>query len=262
MSDSILLERQGQIATIILNRPQQHNAIQFQMWTMLREMAPALDADPDVRVVVLRGAGEKAFSTGADIREFETRRNNSTQAREYAENFEGAMDAVAAIGKPTLSMIRGFCVGGGLELATATDLRIAGDDARFGVPIAQLGILVGYKEMRRLVALAGAGPAMDLLLSARLIGAAEALRTGLVTEVVPASQVEAHTYALANKMCSLAPLSARWHKQILQTVLNNPGLENLTPEEEALPFACFDTQDFAEGRSAFVAKRAPQFQGR
>jgi enoyl-CoA hydratase len=147
-------------------------------------------------------------------------------------------------------------------LATATDLRIAADDARFGVPIAQLGILVGYKEMRRLVALVGPGPTMDLLLTARLIGAADALRAGLVTEVVPASQVESHTYALANRICELAPLSARWHKQILQTVLNNPGLDDLTPEEEALPFGCFDTQDFAEGRSAFVAKRAPRFQGR
>jgi enoyl-CoA hydratase len=112
VTEPILLERQGQIATIVLNRPQQHNAVNSQMWSTLRELAPALDADQDIRVIILRGAGEGAFSTGADIREFETLRNNSAQAREYASKFEGAMDAVAAIGKPTLSLIRGFCVGG------------------------------------------------------------------------------------------------------------------------------------------------------
>ena len=132
------------------------------------------------------------------------------------------------IGKPTLSLIRGFCVGGGLELASATDLRLAAADARFGVPIAQLGLLVGYKEMRRLVALVGPGAAMNLLLTARLIDSAEALRLGLVTEVVSPAEVEDAGYKLARRLCGLAPLAARWHKQILQTVLTNPALTGLT----------------------------------
>lgn len=261
MSDFIRLEREGQIATVVLNRPQQRNAINYAMWGELRELARSLDADPDVRVIVFTGAGEGAFSAGADISEFETRRNDSKSARAYAEQFEGALEAVAAIGKPTLSLIRGFCVGGGLELATMTDLRIASDDARFGVPIAQLGILVGHTEMRGLVALVGPGPAMNLLLTARLINAAEALRIGLVTETVTAADIEQHTYDLARRMCALAPLSARWHKQILHTVLTNPALAGLTAEESALPFACFDTADFQEGRRAFLEKRAPHFKG-
>lgn len=262
MTEPILLERDGQIATILLNRPERRNAITTAMWSQLTEIAHALDADDSVRVVILRGAGANAFSAGADIREFERVRSNSTQAREYAARFEGAMDAIEAIGKPTVSLIRGFCVGGGLELSTATDVRIASDDARFGVPIAQLGVLVGYKEMRRLVRLVGLGAAADMLLTARLINAADALRLGLITEVVAADKVELHTYELARRMCALAPLAARWHKQILQTVLDHPDLKGLTPEEQALQFACFDTKDFDEGWRAFSAKRTPQFQGR
>jgi enoyl-CoA hydratase/carnithine racemase len=261
MSDLIVLERHNQVATVILNRPQQRNAINLDMWQQLRQLAPTLDADPDVRVVVFRGAGEVAFSAGADIAEFESARNNAVRARAYADAMDGATDAIAAIGKPTISLIRGFCVGGGLELTTATDLRIAADDARFGVPIARLGILVGYKEMRRLVVLVGPGPTMDLLLTARLIDSAAALHIGLVSEVVPVTEVEHHTYDLAEQLAGLAPLSARWHKQILQTVVTNPGLTGLSPEQEALPFACFDTTDFQEGRRAFLEKRKPQFKG-
>lgn len=261
MTDPILIEYDGQVATITLNRPQHHNAITLAMWERLQEIAHTLDAEPEVRVVILRGAGEVAFSGGADISEFEVRRNNSQQARPYAQAMDDATDAIAAIGKPTISLIRGFCVGGGLELTTATDLRLAGDDARFGVPIARLGILVGYKEMRRLVSLVGPGPTMDLLLTARLISSQEALRIGLVSEVVPAGKVEAYAYDLAQRLCGLAPLSARWHKQILQTVLTNPGLTGLSPDETALPFACFDTADFQEGRLAFLEKRKPHFKG-
>jgi enoyl-CoA hydratase/carnithine racemase len=261
MSESIVREQDGPIATVVLNRPGQRNAITYEMWSRLQTLAGELDADPQVRVIVFKGAGESAFSSGADIGEFETRRNNSTLGRAYAEKFEGALEAVATIGKPTLSLIRGFCVGGGLELATMTDLRIAADDARFGVPIAQLGILVGYKEMRALVALVGPGPALNLLLTARLINAEEALRIGLITEQVAGADVQAHTYALARRISQLAPLSARWHKQILQTVLTNPALSDLSPEEVARPFACFDTADFQEGRQAFLEKRPPNFKG-
>jgi enoyl-CoA hydratase len=262
MNDFILLERDGPLARVILNRPERRNAINMAMWTQLSGLARELDADPQVRAVIFRGAGQAAFSAGADIAEFETQRSNPAQARAYAEAFDGALDAIAAIGKPTLSVIRGFCVGGGLELATATDLRVAADDARFGVPIAQLGLLVGYKEMRRLVGLVGPGVAMNLLLTARLIDSTEALRAGLVTEVVAPQDLERVVNELAARLCELAPLAARWHKQILQTVLTNPSLAGLTPEDEALPFVCFGTRDYAEGRRAFLEKRAPRFEGR
>jgi enoyl-CoA hydratase/carnithine racemase len=261
MSEPIVLEREGALATVTLNRPHQRNAISLAMWTRLADLARELDADPSVRVVIFRGAGHTAFSAGADIAEFSSVRGSAVQAKQYAAVFDGALAAVAGMGKPTLSLIRGFCVGGGLELATATDLRIAGDDARFGIPVGQLGILVGYQEMQRLVALIGAAHAADLLLTARLINAADALRWGLVTEVVPADDVERVTFSLARRLAGLAPLSARWHKQILATVLANPGLANLNVAEQALPYACFDTADFQEGRQAFLDKRAPHFRG-
>jgi enoyl-CoA hydratase/carnithine racemase len=152
-------------------------------------------------------------------------------------------------------------VGGGLELATMTDLRFASPEARFGVPIARLGILVGYKEMRRLVAIVGPAVALDLLLTARLIDADTALRVGLLNDVRPAGEIEAYVFELAQRVASLAPLSHRWHKQILRSVLDNPALRDLTPEELARPFACFDTADFQEGRRAFLEKRAPRFSG-
>jgi enoyl-CoA hydratase/carnithine racemase len=262
MNEPILVKHEGQVATVILNRPDQRNAITLAMWVRLTEIAHELDRDTGVRVVIFRGAGETAFSTGADIGEFESVRNNSVLAREYAAAMDGATDAIAAIGKPTISLIQGFCVGGGLELTTATDLRLAADNARFGVPIARLGLLVGYKEMRRLVMLIGPGPTLDLLLTARLIGSADALRLGLISEIVPAGELERHTYDLARRMCGLAPLLAGWHKQILQTVLTNPDLSDLSPEEEVLPLACFDTADFQEGRRAFLEKRRPQFEGK
>lgn len=262
MTEPILVERDGHVATVILNRPDQRNAITLAMWERLGGIARSLDADGEVRAVILRGAGEAAFSAGADISEFDRCRNDSASAARYAEAFDGALDAVEAIGKPTISLIRGFCVGGGLELATATDVRIAAEDSRFGVPIARLGILVGYREMRRMVALVGPGPAADLLLTARLIGAADALRIGLVTETAPAAEAERRAADLARTVCGLAPLSARWHKRILRTVLANPGLKGLSSEEEALPLACFDTADFQEGRRAFLEKRPPRFQGR
>ncbi len=261
MSEPILLERDGPIATVMLNRPQQRNAINRAMWIRLQELAYELDADPEVRVVIFRGAGDKAFSAGADISEFETYRSNSSQARAYGVVMDSATDAIEALGKPTISLIRGFCVGGGLELATGTDLRIATEDARFGVPIAQLNVLVGYKEMRRLVRLVGPAPTMNLLLTARLIDSAEALRIGLISEIIPAAEIESRVYDLARRMATLAPLAARWHKQILQTVLANPSLSKLSPAEEALPFASFDTADFQEGRRAFLEKRPPRFVG-
>ena len=261
MSEDILLARDGALAIVTLNRPQSRNAITVAMWRTLVECARELDADASVRAVIFRGAAREAFSSGADISEFETQRNNSTQARDYSTAFEGALDAVAAIGKPTFSMIWGVCVGGGLELATATDLRFASTDARFGVPIARLGILVGYKEMRRLVQIVGAAAAMDLLLTARLVDSATALRLGLVNDVRPADELESFVFDLARRVAELAPASHRAHKQILNIVLANPALRDLADGAAALPYAIFDTRDFQEGRRAFLQKRAPRFVG-
>lgn len=262
MSDDILLDIQDGIATVTFNRPDQRNAVDYHGWLELRRIAIDLDGDDQVKVVVFTGAGDRAFSAGADIKDFESYRDNSTKAKMYSEAFDGAMDAIESTSKPTISLIKGFCVGGGCEMSTATDIRIAADNSRFGIPVARLGILVGYREMRRLVRLVGPGNSSYILLSARLIDADEAFRIGLVTKVLPLDDVQEYAYNLAKEMTSLAPLSQMRHKQILQTVLDNPGLKNLTPEEEHLPFANFDSEDFQEGRSAFIERRDPQFKGR
>ena len=262
MTEDILVSTQDGIATVTFNRPRQRNAISYHGWLELRRIAMDLDRDPEVRVVMFTGAGDAAFSAGADIKDFENYRDNSEKAVVYAEAFDGAMDAIEAVSKPTICLIKGFCVGGGCELSMATDIRIAADNSRFGIPVARLSILVGYKEMRRLVQLVGPGNAAYILLSARLIDAEEAYRIGLVTQVVPLEEVSEVAYDLAREMVPLAPLSQARHKKILQTILKNPGLESLSEEEELLPFTNFDSEDFQEGRSAFIERRTPNFQGR
>jgi enoyl-CoA hydratase len=262
MTDEILVEKSDGIATVTFNRPDQRNAINYHGWLELQRIAVDLEHDDSVRAVVFTGAGDSAFSAGADIKDFELYRDNSHKAKIYAAAFDGAMDAVEAMSKPTMSMIQGFCVGGGCEFSLATDIRIAADKSRFGIPIARLGILAGYGEMRRLVNLVGPGNASYIILSARLLDAAEALRIGLVNAVVPADKLREHTYTLAQEMAELAPLTHKRTKQIREIVLRNPSLKDLTPEEAHLPFANFDSEDFHEGRRAFVERRKPQFKGR
>lgn len=262
MTKDILTVIENGIATVTFNRPRQRNAIDYHGWLELRRIALDLEADTNVKVVVFTGAGDAAFSAGADIKDFENYRNNSQKALLYSEAFDGALDAIEAISRPTISLIKGFCVGGGCELSTATDIRIAAHNSRFGIPVARLGILVGYREMRRLVRLVGPGNASYILLSARLNDAEEAHRIGLVTQTATLDDVDEVAYSLAREMVPLAPLSQARHKRILQTVLENPALDSLTEEEELLPFTNFDSEDFHEGRAAFVERRAPKFQGR
>lgn len=262
MSEAILLTKDRGIATITINRPAQRNAVTYEMWKQLSTLMATLATNPDVRVVILRGAGTQAFSAGADIAEFEETRRNSELAIKYHAAVEEAFRAVADLPKPTIAMVAGFCVGGGLELAISTDLRIAADNSRFGMPTAKLGIVMPHWEMSRLVRLVGAGRAMDMVLTARLVEADEALRIGLVSRLVPLAEIERVTDEVAAEIAAYAPLSHRWHKQIVETVLRVPDLGGLTAEETKLPFACFDTEDFQEGRRAFLDKRKPEFRGR
>ena len=261
MPDALLLHLDGAIATITLNRPERRNAITFDMWNHLQRLLLDLHDNAQVRVIVLRGAGQDAFAAGADISEFATHRNNAAKAALYNAAFDAAMDRAEAVGKPTICLIMGACVGGGCELSTACDIRIAADNARFGVPIARLGLPVGYREMRRLVRLIGHAKTMELLLTADLLSAQEALQIGLVNHVVPLTQVEDYTYAMAHKIAHLAPVVHRVHKEMVQTVLDNPALAGLTPAQHALALSPFDTADFQEGWRAFLDKRPPQFRG-
>lgn len=261
MSDHILVAEQDGVATVTLNRPKQRNAISYEMWRELGKIATDLEETSSVRVVVFRGAGDEAFSTGADIKDFDLHRDNSAQAREYALAIDSAMDAIELLSKPTVSLIKGYCVGGGFELTHACDLRIAADNSRLGITAARLGIAIGYKEMKRLARLAGPGGALYVLLTGRLMEAQEALSFGLIHQVVPAVQVEEDTYGLAEQIARLSPLSHKAHKQILRTALERTDFNEMSPEQEAVPFLHFDTADYHEGRRAFLEKRRAVFKG-
>ena len=258
----ILVEIQQDIATVTFNRPEQRNAISYDMWRRLKELAHELQSDAAVRCVVFRGAGEEAFSAGADIKDFEAHRFNAESAARYAEQFEGALAAVEEMTIPTVSMIHGFCVGGGLEFASVTDIRIAADGSKFGVPVARLGLTAGWNEIRRLVAVAGPAAVSYLLLSGRIVDHGTALRMGLVTEVVPAAALEERTYSLVRQIAAGAPLAAQDHKTMIGRILREPGLQSLTAAEKEAQFRVFDSQDFQEGRQAFIEKRRPVFKGR
>jgi enoyl-CoA hydratase/carnithine racemase len=262
MSDDVLLDWRPPIATVSMNRPDQRNAISYPMWGELSQVLNDLDSDPEVRAIVIAGAGEEAFSAGADIQDFEQYRSDSVKGRAYNEAVNGLLVTLQHLTTPTISMIRGFAVGGGCELAIATDLRIAAEGSRFGIPVARLGISVGHQEMQGLVNLVGKGNAMYILLSGRLLDAQEALRIGLVNQVLPADELEPYTYRLAEDIAALAPLSHAVNKRTLAQVLAKPSLTDLTPEEADLPLTQFDTLDYQEGYRAFLEKRRPSFQGR
>ncbi len=256
----ILLRREPPVATVTINRPAQRNAISFTMWGQLTELMNDLDNDRDIRCVVIAGAGDEAFSAGADISDFEAHRSDSQRGRIYNRAVDGLLEKVAEMGTPVISMIDGFAAGGGCELAVATDLRIASENSRLGIPVARLGITIGHREMYGLVNLVGKGNALYILLSGRLLDAAESLRIGLVNQVVPPEQLEAVAYKLAADIASLAPLSHAVNKKTLNQVLAKPSLD-LTPDEADLPLTQFDTRDYQEGYRAFLQKRRPTFIG-
>ena len=259
MSDPVYMERNGAIATVVLNNPDKLNALSVVMWMRLGEIVHQLESDDSVRCIVLRGAGDKAFAAGADISEFEKMRSNARVAKDYGDKIDGTMRAVKDCRHPTVAMIHGVCVGGGLEIASQCDLRICGESSRFGIPINKLGLVVGYGEMAALIDLAGRATAVEILLEGRVFGAAEAKEKGLVSRVVADDQVEAEALAAAARIAAGAPLVARWHKQFARR-LADP--RPLTEAERDEGYACFDTEDYRIGFKAFLAKTKPEFKGK
>ncbi|HUX25709.1 MAG TPA: enoyl-CoA hydratase-related protein [Burkholderiales bacterium] len=258
MSDAILLQRDGAIATVVLNNPQKLNALSFAMWMRLGEVMHELEHDDSVRCIVLRGAGDKAFAAGADIAEFESVRTNARVAKSYGDRIEGTMRAVAECRHPTLAMIHGVCVGGGLEIASQCDLRICGSSSRFGIPINKLGLVVGYGEMAALIDLVGRATALEILLEGRVFGAIEAKEKGLVNRIVADDRVEAEALAAAARIAAGAPLVARWHKKFARRLADPHPLSEAERDEG---YACFDTEDYRIGFKAFLAKAKPEFKG-
>jgi enoyl-CoA hydratase len=257
--EPILITRDGPIATIALNNPGKLNALHKAMWRRLGEVMHELSADGDLRCIVLRGAGDKAFAAGADISEFATERANSRQAKHYGDLIHGTMQAIARCRHPTVALIKGACVGGGLEIAAMCDMRICGESSRFGVPINRLGLTMAYGELQGLLALVGRAATLEILLEGRVFDSPEALRKGLVNRVVADDKVEDEAYACARRIAAGAPLVARWHKQFVERLT---VAAKLKPEEWDEGFACFDTEDYQIGVAAFLEKDKPKFSGR
>ncbi len=259
MDAHILVERDGAIATVVLNRPEKLNALTRPMWRRLGDVFLELGADGQLRCIVIRGAGTKAFAPGNDISEFATERSNVEQAREYGNDMRRTIEAIDRCPVPVVAQIHGICVGGGLEIAGLADIRICGESSRFGVPINKLGLVMAYAEIGSLVALAGEATALEILLEGRVFDAREAFDKGLVTRVVPDAEVEAEARATAQRIADGAPLVARWHKKFARR-LRDP--KPLTADEYDEGFACFGTEDFRIGYRAFLAKTRPVFKGK
>ncbi len=259
MSDTVMVSREGNIATVILNNPERLNALSRPTWERLGAVMAELSADDSLRCVVIRGAGTKAFAAGADIAEFERERGNVGQARAYGHAIEYTIQALAKCRHPVVAMIHGACIGGGLEIACLCDLRMCGESSRFGVPVKNLGLVMAYGELQGLIELCGKAGALEIALEGRVFGAAEAKEKGLVNRVVPDDKVEEEAYATARRIAEGAPLVARWHKKFINRLMEQ---RPLSAGEQDESFTCFGTEDYRIGRDAFLAKKKPEFKAK
>jgi enoyl-CoA hydratase/carnithine racemase len=247
------------IVRLVLDHPARLNALSWAMWGRLGELIHTLDADPALRCILLTGTGERAFSTGADISEFDATRSTPEKGRAYAAHTHKALDGVRRCRHPVVAQIAGLCIGGGLELALAADLRIATTDARFGIPAKRLGLVLGWDELRGLVEVVGKAAALRILLEGDIFDAGEAQHLGLVTRLVAPADLAGEALATARRIAEGAPLTARFHKAALARLMQP---HPLAPAEEEQAYTCFDTEDYRRGCEAFMAKARPSFVGR
>jgi enoyl-CoA hydratase len=259
-TDKMLSRKEGGVGFVTFNNPERLNAVSLPMWEATKRILDDFAADNDIRVVVLTGAGGKAFVSGADISKFESERANLEASRAYGAKSEAAYASIAEFPKPTIAMIRGYCIGGGLGLATCCDLRIATDNSRFAVPAAKLGIGYGYVGLRRLVDIVGPAFAKEIFYTARQFDAHEALAMGLINRAVPSTDLETYVKTITDMICANAPLTIKAVKCTVGEILKDEGKRNIARTVEMVE-ACFTSNDFTEGRTAFMEKRKPAFTG-
>lgn len=257
----LITKRESGVGWIVFSNPARFNAMTQDMWKALPQALTAFEQDPAVRVIVLTGDGEKAFVSGADISQFEEQRASEQARAEYNRAVEAAYVAPILCGKPVVAKIRGICMGGGLGLAAACDLRFASDDAVFRMPAARLGIGYSYTGMRRFVHVLGAANTADIFFSARKFDAADALAMGLVSKVYPAAALDREVGAYLDTIAENAPLSLIAAKAAIREVLADPAARDLGALQQLID-ACFASADYREGRTAFMEKRKAQFKGR
>jgi enoyl-CoA hydratase len=249
------------VGIVTFNNPDKRNAMSLEMWEGLGSALIELRDDPDVRVVIMTGAGDKAFMSGADISQFEKTRHNAQASEEYSKRSDAQRALLAHYPKPTIACIRGFCLGGGMQIAMLADIRIAAENSQFGIPAAKLGIAYGYEGLNHLVSLVGPSWARLLLYTGMRIDSAEAMRIGLVDRVVPDAELWNATTELARTISGNAPLAVQAAKITIAQVLKDPDQRDLGAIK-AIGTACMDSEDFREGRRAFMEKRKPRFTGR
>jgi len=249
------------VGVITFNNPDKRNAMSLEMWEGLGLALVELRDNPEVRVVILVGAGDKAFVSGADISQFEKTRHNAAASEEYSKRSEAQRALLASYPKPTIACIRGFCLGGGMQVAMLADIRIASDTCQFGIPAAKLGIAYGYEGLKHLVSLVGLSWARLLMYTGMRIDSGEAVRIGLVDRVVPDTELWDATLEIARIISGNAPLAIQAAKITIAQVLKDPDRRDMDAIRD-IGTACMDSEDFREGRQAFMEKRKPQFKGR
>lgn len=257
----MIARKEDGIGWMIFNQPDKLNAVSYDMWLAVPRIIADYEADPDVRVIVLAGAGDKAFVSGADISEFEQKRGTADAIKVYNEAGDHANAALINAAKPTIAMIRGYCIGGGLGIALTTDLRICGDTSTFAVPAAKLGLGYAYGGIKRLADVVGPSFAKEIFYTARQFTAEEARVMGLVNRIVPVAELEAYVRKYAASIAANAPLTVKAAKMAINAAMKDPDRRGLAAVQEAVD-ACFASDDYKEGRRAFMEKRKPAFKGR
>ena len=260
-TERMIAEKDGAIGWMIFNNPERRNALSMDMWQAMPVILDHFERDPDVRVIVLKGAGDKAFVSGADISQFEKQRSSPESIAEYDRIAEQAGTRLQEVRKPTIAMIHGFCIGGGLGVALQCDLRIATDTARFGVPAARLGLGYRWGGVKKLVDLVGPSFAKEIFYTARHFSAAEALAMGLINRALSEAELESYVRNYCAMIAENAPLTIEAVKGVVHE-LAKPGAQIDRAHCEALVARCFASQDYVEGRRAFMEKRKPVFVGK
>jgi len=249
------------VGIITFNNPEKRNAMSLEMWEGFGNALTELRDNPDVRVVIMVGAGDKAFVSGADISQFEKTRHNAEASEEYSRRSAAQRALLADYPKPTIACIRGFCLGGGMQVAMLADIRIASDNSQFGIPAARLGIAYGYDGLRNLVSLVGPSWARLIMYTGMRIDSGEGLRIGLVDRVIPDADLWNATMEIATTISGNAPLAIKAAKITIAQVLKDPDQRDMDAIKQ-IGTACMDSEDFREGRRAFMEKRKPKFSGR